>query len=76
MDATRDRRFPGDGMLDIPGFLAALWPSARACGVTVEVIAPFLAALPLDECATRAAASGRQALHRAAARRQEDAADG
>lgn len=73
---TTMRRFPGDGGLDIAGFLAALWPAAQRCGVAVEVISEEAAAMPLADCATRAADTGRQAVQDAAHIRRGEVCDG
>lgn len=62
-DATCNRLFPGEGeAIDNAAFLAALWPAACRQGVTVEVISPLADAMPVEECAARAAKAGRRLL--------------
>lgn len=61
VDTTR-RLFCGDGTFDLAGFLRAVSGALPAAPVAVEVIAPEVAALPLDVAARRAAASARAAL--------------
>ncbi|WP_158270878.1 sugar phosphate isomerase/epimerase family protein [Thalassorhabdomicrobium marinisediminis] len=65
MDATLQRLFPGEGQLDIPAFLGALWSAALRCGVTVEVISADAAEAPVRHCAMRAADTARQVLAQA-----------
>lgn len=76
VELTQRRLFPGEGDLDISGFLAALWPAALRHGVAVEVISGQATALTLTDCAERAARSGRCALIQAARMNEEGAAHG
>jgi sugar phosphate isomerase/epimerase len=59
---TMRRLFCGHGTFDITGFLRAVRGALPAAPVAVEVIAPEVAALPLDVAARRAATSARTAL--------------
>lgn len=49
--ATLDRRFPGEGVLDIAGFLDAAARHGWTAPVAVEVISPRAAALDVEICA-------------------------
>jgi sugar phosphate isomerase/epimerase len=59
---TRHRLFCGDGTFDLSGFLAAVEHALPTAPLAVEVIAPEVAALPLDVAALRAAESARAAI--------------
>ena len=54
---TMRRQFCGEGTFDLPGFLRAVSGALPAAPVAVEVIAPEVAALPLDVAAHRASSS-------------------
>ncbi|WP_010138709.1 sugar phosphate isomerase/epimerase family protein [Oceanicola sp. S124] len=74
--ATRDRLYPGDGALDIIGFLSALEPALTASGVTVEVFSPGIGARTLDQTADAAATAGKQMLERLDRCRDKDLSHG
>jgi sugar phosphate isomerase/epimerase len=54
------RLLPGDGMIDIPGFLAALQTAGYTGAVSMEVFNEDLKKLPAAEAAKRACEAGRK----------------
>lgn len=50
-DATLSRGFPGEGVLDLPAYLAAMAKNHWTAPISVEVISPRVAALDVEICA-------------------------
>ena len=50
-DTTLRRRLPGDGALDLVGFLRTLDGMGVDCPISVELFNPEFQALPADEAA-------------------------
>jgi sugar phosphate isomerase/epimerase len=61
-EAIGQRRLPGEGELDLVGFVQALDAMGVDVPVSVEIISPEIQALPVDEAGARAYAATRRVL--------------
>ncbi len=62
-----DRRLPGDGDFDIPGFLSALAATGYGGGMGVEILSNEMRALEPEEAARRSFAAARTQIERSLA---------
>lgn len=65
---SHERLLPGDGALDLPGFLRALARTGSRAPIAVEIFSDELAALPVDQVAARCAQHARRLIDRKDAR--------